>query len=91
MGWTSYGFKSEEDTMKNEIFLRLYIYSPPTTFEEKYLFTKCIEEFYKLLNNFSHYTYHCMFFNDKMIIDSFLNVSYSKTDTNNNYPWRKET
>ncbi len=35
--------------MKNLIFLRLYI--------EKYLFTKCIEEFYKLLNYFSNYTY----------------------------------
>ncbi len=22
---------------------------------------------------------------------SFLSMSYSKTDTNNNYPWRKET
>ncbi len=39
-------FKSEEDTMKNEIFLKLYI----PTFEEKYLFTECIEKFYKLLN-----------------------------------------
>ncbi len=53
--------KSEEDTMKNEIFLRLYIAPPPHThtFEEKYLFTKCIEEFYKLLNYFSHYTTVC--------------------------------
>ncbi len=42
--------------MKNLIFLRLYM-PLPHTFEEKYVFTRCIEEFYKLLNNFSHYTY----------------------------------
>ncbi len=54
--------KSEENTMKIEIFLflRLYI-APLPTFEEKYLFTKCIEEFYKLLNYFSHYTYEELF------------------------------
>ncbi len=52
-------FKSEEDNMKDEIFLRLYI-DPPTP---TYLFSKCIEQFYQLLNYFSHYTYHCMFFN----------------------------
>ncbi len=28
------------------------LYSPPPTFEEKYLFTKCIEEFYTF--TFSH-------------------------------------
>ncbi len=43
-------------------------------FEEKYLFTKCIEEFYKLLIYFSHYTYHCMFFNYTIIIDRILNI-----------------
>ncbi len=64
-------FKSEEDTMKNEIFLRLYI-APP--FEEKYLSTKLIEELYKLLNYFSHYTYHCMFFNYTTIIDRILDI-----------------
>ncbi len=77
MGWKSHMslyFKSEEDTMKNEIFLRLYIPPPPPTFEEKYLFTKCIEEFYKLLNYFSHYTYNCMFFNYKIIIDKILDL-----------------
>ncbi len=47
--------KSEEDNMNNLIFLKLYIASPPM-FEETSLFTKCIEEFYKLLNYFSHYT-----------------------------------
>ncbi len=30
-------FKSEEDTMKNEIFLRLYIAHPSPRFEVKYL------------------------------------------------------
>ncbi len=43
-------------------------------FEEKYLFTKSIEEFYKLLIYFSHYTYHCMFFNYTIIIDRILNI-----------------
>ncbi len=57
--------------MKNEIFLRI---APPPTFEEKYLFTKCIEEFYKLLSYFSHYTYHCMFFNYIIIIDRILDI-----------------
>ncbi len=33
------------------------------TFKEKYLFTKCIKKFFKLLNHFSHYAYHCMFYN----------------------------
>ncbi len=37
MGWTSYGFKSEEDTMKNEIFLRLYIAPPPRLRKNIYL------------------------------------------------------
>ncbi len=49
---------------------------PPPTFEEKYLFTKCIEEFYKLLNYFSHCTYHCMFFNYKIIMDRILDIIY---------------
>ncbi len=43
-------FKSEEDTMKNEIpatiFSEILLPPPPP------IFTKCIEEFYKL---FSHY------------------------------------
>ncbi len=51
-------FKSVEDTTKNLIFLRLYI----------------IEEFYKLFNYFSHYTYHCMFFNYTIIIDRILDI-----------------
>ncbi len=63
-------FKSEEDTMKNEIFLKLYI----PTFDEKYLFTECIEKFYKLLNYFCHYAYHCMFFNYTIIIDRKLEL-----------------
>ncbi len=76
-------FGSEEDTMKNSIFLRLHIASPPPpppththvhTFEEKYWITKCIEELYKLLNYFSHYTYHCVFFNDTIIIDRILDI-----------------
>ncbi len=44
-------------------------------FEEKYVFTKCIEEFYKQWNYFSHYTYHCMFFfNYAIIIDRILDI-----------------
>ncbi len=43
-------------------------------FEEKYLFSKCMEDFYKLLIYFSHYTYHCMFFNDTIIIDRILDI-----------------
>ncbi len=66
-------FKSVEDTMKHEISLRLYLVPPPT-FEEKYLFTKLIEELYKLLHYFSHYTYHCMFFNYTIIIDRILDI-----------------
>ncbi len=45
------------------------IYTPPPMFEEKYVFTKYIEKFYKLLKYFSHYTYYCMFFNYTIIID----------------------
>ncbi len=32
------------------------------------------EEFYKLLNHFSHYTYHYMFFNYTIIIDRILDI-----------------
>ncbi len=60
MGWKSrlmsLYLKSEEDTMKNEIFLRHYIAPHTHVWGYIYLFTKCIEEFYKLLNYFSHYT-----------------------------------
>ncbi len=52
----------------------IYSPPPPPTFEEKYLFTKCIEEFYKLLNYFSHYTYPCMLFNYTIIIDRILDI-----------------
>ncbi len=56
--------------MKNE--------TPPPPFfhmfEEKYLFSKCMEDFYKLLIYFMHYTYHCMFFNDTIIIDRILDI-----------------
>ncbi len=65
-------FKPEEK--KYVIFLTLYSPPPSPMFEEKYLFTKCIEEFYKLLNYFSHYTYHCMFFNYTIIIDRILDI-----------------
>ncbi len=71
-------FKSEEDTMTNEIFLRLYI--PPPMVEEKYVFTKYIEEFYKLLKYFSNYTYYCMFFNYTIIIDR-------NTESSTPYKW----
>ncbi len=57
-------FNSEEDTMKNLIFLKQYIDHPTHTFEEKYLFTKHIKEFYKL----------CMFFSYKIIIDRTLDI-----------------
>ncbi len=41
---------------------------------KKKLFTKSIEEFYKLLNYFCHY--HCMFFNYTIIIDRLLDIIY---------------
>ncbi len=52
-------FKSEEDPMTLDFPETIFIAPPPHThthtFEEKYLFTKCIEEFYKLLNYLSLY------------------------------------
>ncbi len=57
--------------------------------------TKCIEEFYKLLNNFSHYTYHFMFLNYTIIIDSILDIMYliyltTKTYNKNNLSNKKK-
>ncbi len=65
-------FTSEENTMKNEIFLKLYIAPPPFVWGR--IFTKYIEEFNKLLNYVSHYTYHCMCFNNTITIDIILDV-----------------
>ncbi len=60
MGWKSrlmsLYFKSEEDTMKNEIPAAIFLVPPPL-FEEKIY--QIIEGFYYKL--FSHYTCHCSF------------------------------
>ncbi len=61
--------KSEEDSMENQIFLRLYTAPPP--FEDKYL-PNVLKSF---KNYFSHYTYHCIFFNYKIIIDRILDIT----------------
>ncbi len=64
-------FKSEEDTMKNEIPADIFLVPPPP-FEEKYL--PNIEEFYYTL--FSLYTCHCSF----SIINSRQNLTNRISD-----------
>ncbi len=62
MGWKSrlmsLYFKSEEDTMKNEIPADIFLVPPPPPPFEENIY-QIIEEFYYIL--FSLYTCHCVF------------------------------
>ncbi len=62
MGWKSrlmsLYFKSEEDTMKNEIPAAVFLVPPPPFCLRKNIY-QIIEGFYYKL--FSHYTCHCSF------------------------------
>ncbi len=82
-----YYFKSEEDTIKNEIFLRLYIDTPPHT-HTRLRKNICLQNILKSFTNyFSLYAYYCIFLNYKIIIDRILDIIlgiYLPTKTNYN-------
>ncbi len=71
-------FKPEEDTMTNDIFLRLYINPPPHT-HTRLRKNICLPSILKSSTNyFCHYAYHCMLLNYTIIID-IIQVIYLTT------------
>ncbi len=64
-------FKSEEDTMKNEIPADIFLAPPPPPPRLRKNIYQIIEEFYYTL--FSLYTCHCSFFNYKTV-DRILQI-----------------